>query len=229
MRFSHFLLLGLMSSIMPVAMVAQDRPALSHSSDGTAACDFGKTSEFTLRLSDVIDIKLPFAPDYNETVTVQPDGRIALREAAPVSVLGKTLHEAEAAIDAAYVGILKQPEVSIIPKDFQKPSFFASGEIGKPGRYDIRGNLTLLQAISEAGGMLNERARKKEVVILRPQCDGTYMSTVYNVKKMLAGKGPMEDYVQPGDIIYVPQNRASKIQKYLPTSTIGAYLSPAIV
>jgi protein involved in polysaccharide export with SLBB domain len=85
----------------------------------------------------------------------------------------------------------------------------------------------LLQAISEAGGLLNERARKKEIVVFRPHGNGTYETKMIDIKQMLNAKGSQEDYpILPGDIIYVPQNRASKVQRFLPTANMGAYVSP---
>ena len=170
---------------------------------------------------------MPFAPQYNETTTVQPDGRISLREVEPVRVLGKTLPEAESLIADAYRGILNKPVVSVLLQDFQKPSFYASGEVGRPGRYEILSDITLIQALSEAGGLLNERARKKEIIVFRPQGNGTYESKVIDVKQMLEAKGPEEDYaILPGDVIYVPQNRMSKVQRYIPTANIGTYVGP---
>ena len=76
--------------------------------------------------------------------------------------------------------------------------------------------------------MLNERAHKKEVVVFRPQGNGTYESRVIDVKKMLTAKGAAEDFaLAPGDIIYVPQNKASKVQRYLPSTNVGGYIAPA--
>ena len=221
--------LVLLAATASVEMNAQAPRPLPSNLPGVPSCESGRSVEYRLHASDVIDVTLPFAGDYNETVTVQPDGRISLREAPPVYVADRTLQDAELAIEAEYKGILNQPKVSVILKDALKPSFYASGEIGKPGRYDIRNNMTLLEAISEAGGMLNERASKSQVVILRPQCNGTYMSSVFDVKKMLKGKSGDEAYVRPGDIIYVPQNRMSKIQKYIPTPSIGTFLSSPMV
>jgi polysaccharide export outer membrane protein len=183
--------------------------------------------DYHLHLSDSLEIQFPFSSEYNETTTVQPDGRITLREAGAVQVVGLTVSDAEAAITRAYTGILKDPKVSILLKDFLKPSFYASGEVGKPGRYELRSEVTLLQALSEAGGMLNERARKTQVVVFRYHGDGTYESKVIDMKDMLKSKGPREDFpILPGDVIYVPQNRMSKIQRYIPTASLGAYLAP---
>lgn len=96
-----------------------------------------------------------------------------------------------------------------------------------PGRYEILSDITLIQALSEAGGLLNDRASKKQVIVFRPQGNGTYESKVIDFKQMLKAKVPQEDYaILPGDVIYVPQNRYSKVQRYIPTANIGTYVGP---
>ncbi len=186
--------------------------------------------QYHLHLSDVFEVQLAFSPEYNQTVTVQPDGYIVLKEAGRVQAAGKTVTELQAAIAQGYTGILNKPVVSIILKDFFKPSFYASGEVGKPGRYELRSEVTLMQALSEAGGLLNERASKKQVVVFRPLGNGTYESHIIDVAALLKPKavnGVTEDVrVLPGDIIYVPQNKASKIKPYLPSASAGAFISP---
>jgi polysaccharide export outer membrane protein len=227
MRHLDLCMLGLLLLLGPAEICSQNDPKLPRSATAPALTDRRGHEEYRMHLSDKLEIQLPFSPEYNETVTVQPDGRISLREAEPVMVLGKTLPEAEALIAAAYNGVLNRPVVSVLLKDFLKPSFYASGEVGRPGRYEILSDITLLQAISEAGGLLNERARKKQIVVFRPQGNGTYESRVIDIKQTLNAKRPEEDYaILPGDVIYVPQNRFSKIQRFLPTSSIGTYVGP---
>jgi len=183
--------------------------------------------DYRFHRSDRVELQFPFSPEYNEIVAVQPDGRINLREVDPIAVAGKSVLEVQTMIQQAYAGILKQPRVSILLKEFLAPSFYASGEIGHPGRYELRSDITLLQALSEAGGMLNERASKKTVVVFRPQGNGTYESNVIDMKKMLQAKGSQEDFpIRAGDILYVPQNTFSKFSRYLPNATAGAFISP---
>ena len=187
--------------------------------------------DYRLHLSDVFAVELAFSPEYNQTVTVQPDGYVVLKEVGRVQAAGRTVTELQASVAKAYAGILNKPVVSIVLKDFFKPSFYASGEVGKPGRYELRSEVTLMQALSEAGGLLNERASKKQVVVFRPLGNGTYESHIIDVATLLKPKGVngiTEDVrVLPGDIIYVPQNRASKIKPYLPNASMGAYLAPS--
>jgi polysaccharide export outer membrane protein len=227
MRRIDLRLLALLPLVIPTCVRSQTTPPGPKLPSVPALAIRQGPADYRLHLSDKLEIQMPFSAQYNETVTVQPDGRISLREVEPVRVLGKTLPEAEALIAEAYRGILNKPVVSVLLQDFLKPSFYATGEIGHPGRYEILTEITLIQALSEAGGLLNERASKKQIVVFRPQGNGTYESKVIDFKLMLEAKGPEEDYaILPGDVIYVPQNHMSKIQRYIPTANIGTYLGP---
>jgi polysaccharide biosynthesis/export protein len=220
-------LLALLPLLIPACVRSQTTSPVPQSPSAPALAIRQGPADYRLHLSDKIEIQMPFSPQYNEITTVQPDGRISLHEVEPVRVLGKTLPEAEALIAEAYRGILNKPVVSVLLQEFLKPSFYASGEVGRPGRYEILSDITLIQALSEAGGLLNERARKKEIVVFRPQGNGTYESKVIDAKQLLEAKGPEEDYaILPGDVIWVPQNRMSKIQRYIPTPNVGTYVGP---
>ena len=184
-------------------------------------------TDYRLHLSDSLEIIFPFSPEFNQSPTVQPDGKISLREAEPVDALGATLPELEQRIAAAYRGVLHDPKISVVLRDFQRPSFYVTGEVGKPGRYVLRTQTSLLQALSEAGGLINERAERTQVVIFRPQLNGTYATQVVNVKAILQAKQGVEMYaVRSGDIIYIPQNKFSKMERFLPTASTGVFVSP---
>ncbi|MGC2401306.1 MAG: SLBB domain-containing protein, partial [Acidobacteriaceae bacterium] len=118
--------------------------------------------------------------------------------------------------------------VVVVLKDFEKPYFIASGQVDKPGKYDLRSDLTLTEGIAIAGG-LNDKAKHSQVVLFRPLPGGGYEAKLLNVKKLLASRNLSEDlHLQPGDMLYVPQNALSKIRPFLPTSSIGAYYNPAV-
>ena len=224
-----FVVLLLAAAAVPVVAAGQNPTAEPPCTPpGSELC---LRQEYRLHLSDVFEVQLAFSPEYNQTVTVQPDGYIVLKEVGRIQAAGKTVTELQAAIAQAYTGILNKPVVSIVLKDFFKPSFYASGEVAKPGRYELRSDVTLMQALSEAGGLLNERASKKQVVVFRPLGNGTYESHIVDVAVLLKPKtanGITEDVrVLPGDIIYVPQNKASKIKPFLPNASMGAYLAPS--
>jgi hypothetical protein len=90
---------------------------------------------YRLANSDTLDVNFTFSPEFNQTVTVQPDGFVALKGAGTVLAEGFTVPEMQLAIANAYRAFLHEPEVTVSLKDFNKPYFLASGEVARPGKY----------------------------------------------------------------------------------------------
>ena len=181
---------------------------------------------YRVRRSDVVDLKFAFSPEFDQTVTVQPDGYITLSQVGDVQVENKTLAELTEAIRNAYRGILHEPVVTVSLKDFDKPFFVAAGQIGRPGKYELRGDTTLVEALAIAGG-LTEASKHSEVVLFRHVSDQTLEARMFNVKHMLGSRNLQEDpHLLPGDMLFVPQNKMSKLRRYLPASSMGMYLTP---
>lgn len=187
-----------------------------------------RAPSYQLRRGDSLEIEFTFSPEFNQTVTVEPDGYISLKSAGTILVEGLTIPKLTAAIQQKYAGILHDPVVTIDLKDFEKPYFIAAGQVGKPGKYDLRSDLTLTEGVAVAGGF-TDASKHSQVVLYRPGLNGITEAHLVDVKKMLASHDLAEDiHLQPGDMIYVPQNRISKIQRYLPTSSVGLYANPLL-
>lgn len=186
---------------------------------------------YRIRSSDVIDLNFRFTPEFNQEVTVQPDGYIQARGLQnDVYVQGLTVAEMTTALQKAYANILNQPEISVTLKDFDRPYFVAGGLVGKPGKYDLRGTTTATQAVAMAGGFADGAKNSQVVLFRRANTDDWVEVKVLNLKDVLKGKKLNEDTVlQPGDMLYVPKSTWSKIEKFLPRSSLGAYFSPAIL
>ena len=111
---------------------------------------------YEIRVGDTFEIIFRFTPDFNQTVTVQPDGYVNLRELPDLHVAGKTTPELTQIFQKNYSRILHDPVVTVVLKDFEKPYFIAHGELGHPGKYELRGDTTVVEAIGIAGGF-NEK------------------------------------------------------------------------
>lgn len=186
---------------------------------------------YRIHSSDVIDLAFRFTPEFNQEVTVQPDGYIQARGLPnDVHVQGMTVAELEVTLRKAYSTILNEPEISITLKDFDRPYFVAGGLVGKPGKYDLRGPTTATQAVAMAGGFADGAKNSQVVLFRRASSDDWVEVKVLNLKKVLKGKDLNEDtQLQPGDMLYVPKSTWSKIEKFLPRSSLGAYFSPAVL
>jgi polysaccharide export outer membrane protein len=197
--------------------------------DGTGKPALGgeRRPLYRLAKSDIVEIDFTFSPEFNQTVSVQPDGYLRLKNLGEVYAEGKTLNELEESVHAVCQGTLHDPELTVLLREFDKPWFMALGEVGRPGKYELRGETSLTQAIALAGGFTHS-ARHSQVVLFRRRPDGQVDARVMDVKKMLSARDLGEEPVLiPGDWLYVPQNTISKVKPYLPVPTVGAYVSPA--
>lgn len=197
------------------------------STDKTPALTGVRRPLYRLRKSDVVDLRFTFSPEFDQTLTVQPDGYISLKGIGAVAAEGLTLNELRDSIQHAYNETLLNPEISVVLRDFEKPFFIAGGQVGHPGKYELRSSTTVTEAIEIAGGF-TDQSKHSQVVVFRKVTDEIVESHVLNTKSMLATKNLGEDLqLQPGDMLFVPQNRISKIKKFLPVSSLSAFLSPA--
>jgi len=186
-----------------------------------------RNSRYQLHKSDVFDVDFLFSPEFNQTVAVQPDGYVTLKEVGSLHAEGQTLPELTQTLKEAYAKILHDPVIVIGLKDFEKPYFIASGQVTKPGKYDLRNPLTVTEGLAIAGGF-NNSAKHSQVVLFHPTPEGVFEAKLINVKKLLASRNLSEDiYLQPGDMLYVPQSALSKIRKFIPNTSMGAYYNPA--
>ncbi len=181
---------------------------------------------YRLRKSDVVELDFTFSPEFNQTVSVQPDGYITLRGVAQIFAERLTIPELVEQVRLAYANMLNDPEVAAVLKDFDKPYFTAGGEVGHPGKYELRDDITLTEAVTIAGGFTS--AAKHSQVVLFRKVDGDMVeSHVINVKDMLKARKLNEDiHLRAGDFVYVPKNAISKIRQYMPVSSLSLYANP---
>jgi polysaccharide biosynthesis/export protein len=195
--------------------------------DGTGNLQLGgkRRPLYRLHRSDVVTLSFTVAPEFDQKLTVQPDGYVFLKDAAPVLAQGLTLEELRVAVRLAYTGYLHDPQVAIALEEFEHPYFVAGGEVGHPGKYELRSDLTLMEAIQVAGGFTHE-AKHSQVVLFRHVNDELFESHVFNLKKMLNEKKFGEVTVlQPGDLVFVPQNSISKVERFLSKPSLSMYVS----
>lgn len=184
---------------------------------------------YRLGANDVMELTFRYTPEFNQEVTVQPDGYVQLKGLpADVHAQGLTVVEFTNNLQTAYAKILRDPVINVVLKDFDRPYFIAGGFVGKPGKYDLRGTTTATQAIAIAGGF-SEGAKNSQVVLFRRYSDEWMETKVLNLKTVLKGKNVNEDTVlQPGDMLFVPKSTFAKIERFLPRTSLGTFFSPAV-
>jgi polysaccharide export outer membrane protein len=187
-----------------------------------------RNQRYQLHSADVLQLTFPYTPEFNQNVTVQPDGYISLRGAEDIHVQGQTLPEVSRSLGIAYSRVLHDPVINIELKDFEKPYFIVGGEVGHPGKFDLRDETTVAQAVAIAGG-LKDSAKHSQVLLFHRVPKGWMQVKRVNLKKMLNDANLEEDaYLQAGDFLYIPKNTFSKIQRFIPSSSMGLYASPVL-
>lgn len=175
-----------------------------------------RNPRYRIEIGDVVGLDFPFTPEYDENVTVQPDGYISLITLGDMHVEGMTLPEMTKALRQSYSKILHDPIITVALSNFEQPYFIVGGEVGKPGKYDLHGDTTLIQAVEIAGGF-TYTSKHSHVLLFRRVSDDWVSARVINVKKMLKAGNLAEDlHIEPGDMVFIPKNTLSKVQPYLP-------------
>jgi len=208
------------SAASPVPWAAND--TVAHSAGG-APPPADRNPRYRICASDVIAVTFPLTPEFDQTVNVEPDGFVALAGAGSVRLAGLTTQESADAIRAAYAPILHDPIVTVELRDFNRPYFVVSGQVNRPGKYDLRGETSAAEAVAIAGGF-TEAARHSQVLLFRRANSSWYEVKSLNLKRALQGHGSGEDTtLRAGDLLYVPQNSISKFRRFIPSSGVGAY------
>lgn len=209
------------NSPQPVAVAAT---AARSSADGKTESQFmTRNPRYNICAGDTFEVNFELSPEFNQSVTVQPDGFITLKGIGDIHVAGETVPELTQTLRKSYDKILNDPLISVVLKDFEKPYFTASGQLNHPGKYELRGNVTLTEAIAMAGGF-NSDAKHSQVLLFRRVNDQWLEAKMFNVKHMM-GKGNLgeDPTLHPGDQLFVPKNALSKIKPFIPNSGVGAY------
>lgn len=174
-----------------------------------------RESGYRIQPGDAVEVQYRYTPEFNAKATVQPDGKIAIPIAGFVPVGGLTLEEARTAITTLAGQRLRDPEVILLLADFVKPTFTVAGQVARPGRYDVRGGITAVDAVAMSGGFTTS-SKHSQVVLVRRHNDEYADVRVVDLKRVMSAAGIKEDVkIQGGDLLIVPQNRVSKLERYI--------------
>ena len=155
-----------------------------------------------LTAGDTFEVRVFGEEDIGGAFQVQEDGTIDFPLIGRIDVRAKTQGELANMLEQALAdGYLKDPHVTVILTERENLEVSVLGQVQKPGTFAYVEKLTLVQAISEAGG-LNDLAYARRVKLTRqgPTGVGTYE---VSVKAITEGR-EVDILLQPGDIIFVP-------------------------
>jgi polysaccharide export outer membrane protein len=182
------------------------------------------SQRYQLKASDVLGLTFRFTPDFNHDTIVQADGFVQLKGLSnAVHIQGLTVQEAQREIIKAYATVLKDPDVTVTLKDFEKPYFVVSGSVRNPGKFDYRDHTTVMQAVAIAGGFDNS-AKHSQILLMRRYSNDLVQVTMVDLRQVMKGKELNKDLeVRPGDTIFAPKSTFAKFAPFIPSSSLGMY------
>jgi polysaccharide export outer membrane protein len=181
---------------------------------------------YRLQATDRLELTYRYTPEYNESLTIEPDGFVSIKLIGDISLEGLTMDQARDAILTRLRTRLNAPEITLTLQDFVRPTYTVVGEVASPGRYEIHGRTNAIEAIAIAGGFKNT-AKHSQVILFRRISPDMAQTHILNLKKLMDPSHPqLEESVgiEPGDLLVVPKNRVSKIADYVHWVSVGSYI-----
>lgn len=157
----------------------------------------------TLREGDVLKIAFPGSPTLDTTQQIRRDGKITLPLVGEVQAAGMTTAALQQNLVKLYAPQLSSKEVTVTVASSTFP-VFVTGSVVRPGKIMSDHPITALDAIMEAGGFDYTRANLKAVRVIRHEKDRVVNYTL-NLKLVLDGKETKPFYLEPSDIVFVPE------------------------
>jgi len=176
--------------------------------------------EYKIGPKDLLEISVFGVNELNTTVRVSEDGKITLPLLKEVVVEGLTKSELEkkltTLLEEKYV---QNPQITIFIKEYQSKRVSVMGAVGKPGDYELLGRQTLLQILSQAGGLTRDAA--KEIFVMRRLQDGSSVSHHISIDDLiLRGDPKFNILIEPNDVVNVP------VDMIVPIYIFGQVKSP---
>jgi polysaccharide export outer membrane protein len=198
---------------------------------------------YLIGVGDGLDLRFDFQPEYNERVTVRPDGKISLPRIRTVVAEGKTPEELEKELTERYRPVLKDPSLTLIVRNTTSDLLYTNGhptrlgvrdlddltvavrrtgpqliyvagEVGNPGVFPYRAPMTALRAVVSAGGY-KRTSKLDSVIILRKAGTGEALAMKVNLRPEIEGCMTTDVALKPYDIVIVPKTCIAKVQDVL--------------
>jgi polysaccharide export outer membrane protein len=180
--------------------------------------------DYRLGPEDVITVDVFNQPRYSKAnITVPPDGRISFPLIPEgVRVVGKTTQQVQEEIQRKLDEYIIDPQVTVYLDKAMSARYSVLGDVGRPGVMIMTRRVSIVEALAEAGGVL-ETGDKKKVIILRRKADGNLSPILVNVSDIEKGRAREVAYLAPGDQVIVPGNRLKSIQQLLKFTSILSF------
>jgi polysaccharide biosynthesis/export protein len=211
-RMQFYMLLAVLFAVFPLCARGRARPAAQ--SNGTIPAAKPPEAKppvkaatedpnYMIGAQDVLDISVWKEPELTLSVPVRPDGKISIPLLNDVQAAGLTPTQLAMRITTDLKKFVTNPQVTIIVTQINSQRIYILGEVSRAGAYPLLPQMTMLQALSSAGGF-TQFANLKKIYMFRVE-DGKQVKYPFNYKDVVNGKRPDENVIlRAGDTIVVP-------------------------
>jgi polysaccharide biosynthesis/export protein len=157
---------------------------------------------YVIGASDTLTVTVWKEPTLTGSLLVRPDGMISMPLLGDIQASGSTPLQLKDQIQIRLKKFIQDPNVSVVLTQIHSKIIYLLGEVGKKGPVEMTPDMTLLEAISSAGG-LTDYANPKRIYILRSE-GGAHEKIPVHYKEALKGDSALNLALKPGDTIVVP-------------------------
>jgi len=157
---------------------------------------------YIIGAQDVLDINVWKEEQLTKTIPVRPDGKISLPLLNDVQAAGLTPTQLGALITTDLKKFVTDPQVTVIVREINSQRIYLLGEVNRPSAYPLLPGMTVLQALSSAGGF-TQFANLKKIYVLRTE-NGKQEKLPFNYKEALSKGDQNNIFLKAGDTIVVP-------------------------
>ncbi|MCZ8129681.1 MAG: polysaccharide biosynthesis/export family protein [Steroidobacteraceae bacterium] len=174
----------------------------AHAED-TAGGAVSALTEYRLSPGDQLEISVWKEPELTKTVIVRPDGRFSVPLAGEIAASGRTTAQVQAEISSRLQKYIPEPVVTASLTALEGNRVYVIGQVTKPGTYVMNPRLTVLQALSVAGGM-TPFASVNDILVLRGT-GATQRVIPFRYADVVRGRSLEQNLVlEAGDVVIVP-------------------------
>jgi polysaccharide biosynthesis/export protein len=200
-------------------------------------CEYASADDqfrtYRIQPGDQLDISFYLSPEFDQDVTVRPDGNISMPVVGNVRVQGQTPGQLEKNLNQLYSQELRDPKTTVRIDKSPGQVVYVEGQVGKPGAVPLQPGMTAIQAIAASGGMTDAAGASKVFLIRRDACGNPHGQPL-KLDQALNQKSQEEDLaLAPSDIVVVPRSGIAQfdlnVKQYVRDALpVEPYFSPAL-
>jgi len=192
----------LTATVIPAQGTSQNEKPTSHGIQPANPLLPGESPTYVIGADDVLLVSVWKEPDLTNTVPVRPDGNISMPLMGDVKAEGLTPTQLSVSITEKLKKFIADPRVTVVVKEINSQKVYVTGEVQHTGALQLQPDMTVLQALADAG--FTQFSNTKGIYVLRLE-NGKEQKIPVNYKRLVKGKSADQNItLKAGDTIVVP-------------------------